>query len=242
MIRLLLIAVWLAETSGPCAAQFLPSLQAKTPEEFDDYLLVFGAAQPIDAVEAAARFARRWPSSELSVRVFELQLEAYRKLGDVKGAKAAGELGLAAAHDYLPLLVETASLLANDARNPAELGTALQRAERALQLLQTATAPRYLRPDEWESATARLASRAHAVLGLVAFKKNRTALAIREFQEAVKLHPSPPDPSQQYRLAMLYRMQGRNSEARILLEQVERSGEPALQKLAQEGLEEIKTR
>ena len=233
------MAFCLAGAGLPCSAQFLPSLQAKTPEEFDDYLLVAGAVEPKQVTKAAARFAERWPSSELAVRVFELQLEAYRKLGDARNALAAGERGLAAAADYLPLLAETAAIEANETSEAARLARAKGRAERALQLLASATAPRSLRPEEWEAATGRVASKAHAALGMVAFKRGETAAAIREFEEAMRLHPAPGDATQKYRLAMLYREAGRKAEARALLEQVVRSGEVVLERMAREALREF---
>jgi tetratricopeptide (TPR) repeat protein len=241
MARRFIIAGLLAAAAVPSLAQFLPTLQAKTPEEFDGYLLVAGATEPAEIVQSAARFARQWPSSELAVRVFELQLEAYRKLGDAKGALAAGERGLAAAKDYIPLLVAAAYIEANESSDPARLAVASWRAKRALELLGAATASRDLRPPQWEFAVARAASTAHATLGMVAFKGGQAAIAIGEFEQALKLHPPPPDPAQQYRLALLYREQGKTAEARSLLEIVASAAsaaDPLLRELARKALQQ----
>ncbi|MFN7923871.1 MAG: tetratricopeptide repeat protein [Bryobacteraceae bacterium] len=233
MIRRLVMACCLA---APCVAQFLPSLQAKSREEFDAYLTAVGAPSPHTLVEAAARFAARWPESELTVRVCELQLEAYRKLGDAAAALAAGERGLRAAPGYPPLLVEAAAIEANATTDRSRLEKARARAREALERIEAASAPRDMRPEAWEQAVARLSSRAWAASGLAAFKLGRDSEAIAEFERALALHPPPADPSQQYRLALLYRASGRATEARRLLEQVARCGDAAFEKMARAAL------
>src|SRR4051812_7706114 len=100
--------VWLAlvftAVSIPSYSQFLPDLQAKTPEEYDAYLDVIDG--PV--VEKGAAFERDFPASALRLPVCELMAREWRSRGDAVRAAAAAERGLAIAPEYLPLLVEIA--------------------------------------------------------------------------------------------------------------------------------------
>src|SRR5437773_22120 len=105
--------VWLAvvftAVSMPSYSQFLPDLQAKTPEEYDAYLDAIDG--PV--IEKGAAFEREFPESALRLPVCELMAREWRSRGDAVQAAAAAERGLAIAPDYVPLLVEIADLLAH---------------------------------------------------------------------------------------------------------------------------------
>src|SRR5947208_8169040 len=96
--------VWLAvvftAVSTPSYSQFLPDLQAKTPEEYDAYLDVIDG--PV--IEKGAAFERDFPASTLRLPVSEMTAREWRSLGDAVQAVAAAERGLAIAPDYVPLL------------------------------------------------------------------------------------------------------------------------------------------
>jgi FimV-like protein len=210
-------------------AQFLPDLQASSPEEFDAYIDVVRAGDAKAIVEAARRFLRTWPSSELQLRVHELQFEAYRTLGDAAGSIATGERGITLAPDYLPLLSGTASVLANTAADAARLKRSQAYADKALSLLATAKAPRTITPAEWLEATGRLKAESLSALGVIAYKRGNIAEAVHQLEAANAARPSP---EHQFRLAVLYREVGRAGQARALLENVMAHGEPALRSRA----------
>ena len=74
-----------------CLGQFVSDGQARSPQEFDAYLEVLSKAAPREVLSAAKDFEEHWPHSELLAHAFELELEAYRSLGDPANAILAGE-------------------------------------------------------------------------------------------------------------------------------------------------------
>src|SRR5580704_18529327 len=87
--------------AASCAAQFTPLPQADSPEEFDSYLSVLDERTPAATIAAGDAFVHAWPASPLRGHVYELEFEAYRRLGDAGKAIEAGEKSLAAAPDNL---------------------------------------------------------------------------------------------------------------------------------------------
>jgi len=222
----------LALLLGVCIApaQFLPNLQARTPEEFDAYLDV-SEAQAEPQIRAARRFLTAYPESELRLRVYELLAEACRGQGDAAGAAEAARQGLKIAPDYIPLLTTQGSIDANTSPSPDPAPAA-----RALRLLETVKAPVHVEAGTWLRETARLRAENLASLGIGAFKRDRRDEAIQFLEASVKLTPQPAN---QFRLAMLYLDSGQQAEARVLLEQVARSGEADLRTRAQLALKRI---
>jgi tetratricopeptide (TPR) repeat protein len=224
--------VWLAVVFTavvfPSYSQFLPDLQAKTPEEYDAYLDAIDG--PV--LEKGVAFERDFPASALRLPVYELMAREWRLRGDAVQAVAAAERGLAAAPDYVPLLVEVADLLAN---GEARLERAESAARRALALLETIKAPRRIGIEEWTAAVSKLRARAHGALGMVHFKHDDVAGAVREFETALA-DESANDPLLHYRLGRLYAVTGRTAEARRQLEKAARSGERPLRDLANAAL------
>src|SRR5438552_12952541 len=88
--RVWLAAVFTAVTI-PSYSQFLPDLQAKTPEEYDAYL------EAIDGpvLEKGAAFERDFPASALRLPVCELMAREWRSRGNAGQAAAAAGRGLA---------------------------------------------------------------------------------------------------------------------------------------------------
>jgi tetratricopeptide (TPR) repeat protein len=211
----------------PLCSQFLPTLQAGTPEEFDDYLRVEETGDPA----ACDSFVRRWPNSELLARVYEIQFEAYRKQGDVKGARRAGELALRAAPANLPMAAGLALVLANAGYTEK----AEHYASGALRGLETFRAPRSIPLKVWTAARNRIRSRAHAALGLVAFHRDKPGEAIREFERAIELAPEP-DAGNHLRLGRLYRLQGRTAEAKAQFQKAAATGDKLVQELVEAEL------
>lgn len=218
-----------------CPAQFLPTLQANTPEEYVAYLDVVEAPGPQQTLAAAAKFARDWPQSELLVSVHEIEMQSALALGDGAAALRAGAAALRAAPDYIPVLSAMASLLPNETSDPARIARAEEYARRALDLLTAYRPPRRIKLEDWERAERAVKAQCHAALGMVAYKRGRTDEAIREFEAAVALAPEP-DAVQCYRLGLLYQEKGNREAATEKLQQAARHGNAAIRRLAEEAL------
>lgn len=216
----------------PCYPQFLPDLQAKTPSEYDAYLDVLEGS----VLERGAAFERAYPESPLRLPVCELMTREWRSQGDGEKAIAAAERGLAIAPDYIPLLVEIADLLANGSQG---LERATHAARHALDLLDRVKAPIRVAPEEWTSAVSKLRARAHSALGIVQFKKDDPAGAVKAFQAALAAGAGN-DPILHYRLGRLYAATGQIADARRELEQAALGHDKALRDLALRALAELK--
>jgi tetratricopeptide (TPR) repeat protein len=220
-------------------AQFTSAGQANSPEEFDAYLLVLSKTSPKEVISAAGDFERHWPHSELLAHVSELELEAYRALGDSEKAILAGEKALKAAPDNLVVLTNLAYIIANSTIDPQQLARAEGYARSELNLSRSIRVPKRISPKEWDEIQGRLSSTAHAALGLVAYKRGDIAGAIQKFETAVKLAPVP-DPAQYYRLGMLYETSGNQSKAVDMLHRAAESNDPAIRQLAERELKSLR--
>ena len=104
-------------------------------------------------------------------QVLELQLEAYRSLGDSVNAILAGEKALKAAPDNLLVLTNLAYIIASSTNDQQQLARAERYARRELELSRTIRIPKSISPHEWDEIQRRQNSTAHAALGLVAYKR-----------------------------------------------------------------------
>ena len=231
-MRRVWVAVVFTLFRSPCYSQFLPDLQAKSPAEYDAYLDVLDG--PV--LEKGAIFERAYPQSSLRLPVYELMARDWRSRGDREQAIAAVERGLAIAPDYIPLLVEIADLLANGEQ---KLDRAEQCARHALQLLDRVKAPLRIAPEDWLAAVAKLRARSHAALGVVLFKKDDLAGAVKEFRAALAMGPEV-DAIVHYRLGRVLAVMGRLDEARRELKQAALSTDPVLRDHAKAALAELK--
>ena len=213
------------------AGQITPLPQANSPEEFDAYLSILDAHGPAAVIAAGNTFVRRWPASPLRGHVYELEFEAYRQMGDAGRAIEAGEKSLAAAPDNLIMLANLSVVLANGTGDPNRLDRSTTYARKVIALSGTFRIPKSISPGEWAEISARVKSQAHAALGLVDNQRGDEIGAIREFETAIALAPSP-DATQYYRLGMLYRVTGRISEAKEKFRRAAELPEPAVQELA----------
>jgi len=230
-----------ASTAACCLAQFAPPPQADSPEEFDSYLAVVDASAPAAVIAAGEVFVRAWPGSGLRGHVYEMEFEAYRRLGDADKAIEAGEKSLAAAPDNLIMLANLSVALANGTRDAKRLARAEMYARKAIELSTSMRLPKFIHPDEWEQINARVNSQAHAALGLVANQRGAIQHAIQEFETAVKLAPEP-DATQYYRLGLLYHVIGNISGAREKLQRAMELNEPGIRELAEQQLRQLPKR
>jgi tetratricopeptide (TPR) repeat protein len=236
-LALVCVLFWCSTANA--AAQFAALPEADTPEEFDAYLRVLAATTPKTVIEAAADFEKQWPGSALRGHVYQLELEAFRALGDAPRAIQAGEKALQSLPDNLAVLADLSLLLANGARDPARLNRAEQCARKLLELVKGFRLPKWIPPRQWLEDQARLCSQAHAALGLVANQRGQISVAIREFETAVSLAPAP-DATQIYRLGVLYHAAGRDDEARKTFERAAVMNQPLIRELAEKELAALK--
>lgn len=231
MINRGFILAILAIASMRVSGQFLPDLQAKTPEEYDAYLDVLDG--PL--LDKGLLFERTYPESALLLPVYELMAREWRLRGDAERATEYTRKALAISSDYVPMLTELADLLANRGLN---LDEALKAGRRALTILEEIRAPRRVPAADWTAAIAKLRARAHGAVGLALFRKDDIPGAIAEFEKALT-EPATPEPILHYRLGRLYLVSGRKAEARKHLEEAARRGDEVLRERAQQALAAI---
>ena len=219
-------------------AQFTSAGQAKSREEFDAYLLVLSKKTPKEVISAAGDFEQHWPHSELLGHVLELQLNAYRLLGDSAQAIVTGEKALKVVPDNLVILSNLAYIIANSTTDAQRLAQAEEYARRELDRSRTILIPKKISLEEWNEIRDRLGSTAHAALGLVCYKRGDVAGAIRELETAVKVAPAP-DPAHYYRLGMLYRASGNQSKAAEMLHRAAESNDAIVRPLAERELKSM---
>jgi tetratricopeptide (TPR) repeat protein len=231
----------LAFLAATVLAQSPSTGQADSREEFDEYLALLSKTAPKEIISAAKGFEKHWPRSEMLAHVSELELEAYRSLGDSANAIAAGEKALKAAPDNLLVLTNLAYIIASSANDRQQLARAEHYARRELELSGAIRIPKRISPPEWEEMERRQNSTAHAALGLVAYKRGDVAGAIQEFETAVKLAPSP-EAAHYYRLGILYHASGNESRAAEMLGRAAESNDPAIRSLAENELKSLRLR
>ena len=206
-------------------AQFLPSLQADDPAEFDAYVAILHAPEPVARLAAAGKFETAWPKSELLPHVYELRFEAERQRGNAAAAIREGERALRSAPSNVTVAVRLAGILANAGR--------IEEAERlvtqANSVLANFRVPRTVPFPEWQARKNWIAARAESAQGMVAFKRDQVPRAIAHFEAAVKLSPEPAD---HLRLGRLYRLAGRDQDARRQFEQAVALGDEEIKRLA----------
>lgn len=232
MINRSFILAILAIANIRVSGQFLPDLQAKTPEEYDAYLDVLDGPLP----EKGVFFERTYPKSALLLPVYALMAREWRSQGDAERATEYARKALAISSDYAPMLTELADLLANRGVN---LDEALKAGRRALTILEEIRAPRRVPAADWTAAVAKLRASAHGAIGLTLFRKDDIPGAIAEFEKAIAVQPATPEPMIHYRLGRLYVVSGRKAEGRKHLEEAARQGDEVLRERAQQALAAI---
>jgi tetratricopeptide (TPR) repeat protein len=235
-MRLIVIQCLALSVAATAAAQFLPPLQAESPEEYDSYLDVLDAATPDQTLQQASRFQERWPKSSLLAHVLQMQFEALTKRGKAPEAIAAANRALALAPDNLAVRADLAVILANEARTAEQLEGAEKEARLTLAKLDAFRPPKSLPFPRWQQVERRVRGQAHTALGLVAFKRDRVDVALKELETAVALSP---EPATQYRLGKLYRHVARLADAKRLLRAASAGDDPEIRALAELELRDL---
>lgn len=217
-------------------AQLKSTPQAKSPEEFDAYLVVLSKKTPAEVLSAGKEFARAWPHSELLAEVYELEMDAYRSLNDTAGSIEAGQKALQVAPDNVTVMANLAYILADGTTDAQHLDLAQQYAHKALTILKTFHVSKRITPDQWNAIRRHAESEVHAALGLVAYKSGDSALAIREFEKSLNLAPAP-NPLQYYRLGLLYQATGNKSKAVDMFQHAAQLNDSTIRHLAETHLQ-----
>jgi len=219
-------------------AQFKSTSQANSPEEFDAYLVVLSKKTPAEVLSAGKEFARIWPHSELLAEVYQLEMDAYRSLNDTAGSIQAGQKALQAAPDNVTVMASLAYILADGTTDAQHLDMAQYYARKALTILKTFHVSKRITPDQWNAIQFHVESEVHGALGLVAYKKGDSTLAIREFENSLRLAPAP-NPLQYYRLGLLYQETGNKTKAVDMFQHAAQLNDPTIQRLAQSRLQAL---
>jgi tetratricopeptide (TPR) repeat protein len=231
MKRSFVLAILAAITDMRVPGQFLPDLQAKTPEEYDAYLDVLDGPLP----DKGVLFERTYPQSALLLPVYELMAREWRSRGNAERATEYARKALTISPDYVPMVTELADLLANRGSN---LDEALSAGRRALVILENVKASRRVREADWTTAVAKLRARAHGAVGLALFRKDDIPGAIAEFEMALA-EPATSEPLLHYRLGRLYVVSGRKAEGRKHLKEAADRGDEMLREWARHALAAI---
>ena len=232
----------------PAIAQFGPLLdlegapQARTQEEFDQYLAILAADDDRRRVAEAIDFLAAYPESALEGLASVYQMEAYRELDDFQGVLRSGERVLELLPENLRALLTLAAAIPNSVGDAAEERVLLDRAEsyaaRALAVMDSKEIPRSIRLKDWKLFRAGMASEAHEALGHVAAKRGQIERAVAAFERAVDLNPAP-EGRQLYRLGAAFAAAGRPSEARSALRRAVALGPELVRRRAEAELKRL---
>lgn len=215
-------------------AQFLPSLQADSEEEFDDYLIVEASPSTAHLLERSEGFLQRWPQSRLSARVHEMRFFAFRDQGEIELARKAAEEALEAAPDNLTVKAALAVVLA--ASDP---GKAAALARETLTSLESFRVPRTVSPDRWSKLAGLLRAQSHMAIGIVRFQEGDVLGAIAALEVADRSSVKV-DVAVSLRLGRLYATAGRKEDARRQFERVAGTGDPVAAALARQEIEALR--
>lgn len=216
-------------------AQLRSTPQAKSPKEFDAYLVVLSKKTPAEVISAGREFEKAWPHSELLAEVYQLEMNAYRSLNDTSSSIQAGQKALQVAPDNVTVMANLAYILADGTSDKQNLDLAGHYARKALTILKTFHVSKRVSPNKWNGIRRHVESEVHAALGLVAYKNGDNASAIREFESSLRLAPTP-NPLQYYRLGLLYQATGQKTKAVGMFQQAAQLNDPTIQRLAQSHL------
>jgi tetratricopeptide (TPR) repeat protein len=233
----LTIILWFTILSHPASlnAQFTAEPQALTQEEYDQYLTVAGSTDPAAVIATGESFEKAFPESAMLPKVYRMQLDAWKALGNARNAVLVGEKALQLVPENVDIMSELAYLIADTEADAAELEKAKEYGLGAIELLDKLQIPRTISPKEWNSLRGSLASRAYSALGLVAFKSGHLKESITQFELALGSGASD-DSALLFRLGVSYRLAGMKERARAVLTRAEASENPEIQRRAREEL------
>lgn len=167
-------------------------------------------------------FVKKYPNSPYDKTVYARLTTAYEASGQAEKMFQAGKKAL----ELDPNNVDVLSVLAYTIPrriDPNSLGASdrLQQAEtygkRALGLLAKMTKPKNLTEEQFTASVHGEEAYCHSGLGLVYYYQHNIPGMISEFEQAVKLSPTP-DPTDEFLLGFAYAQAGRYNDALAPLE------------------------
>jgi tetratricopeptide (TPR) repeat protein len=209
--------------------------QAKTQQEFDDYLQIVADADPRQVLRQVNAFARAFPDSQLLGIAWQYQMHAFQQLNDFDGLLHAGTRALASNPSNLNTLLTLAPAIANVAMQRPDrqslLAQARTYATNALAAIDKTRLPREMPLEQWEAEKKKMQAQAHETVGVVALDEADIPTAIHEFETAIALQPAP-DGAAYLRLGLAYAEARRVDDAKNTLRRAAELGPDAVRSLA----------
>ena len=192
---------------GPPAPSSGLSPQARTQQEFDDWVDLVESSDPRAIVRLANEFLARYPQSGFIARVYQAQMLAYEQLDNYEGAVDAGRKAVRLSPENLHILATLANLLPLGVTFGRTDDPRLDEAERYARRLLTRLPepPGTLSNGEWKRTRLRLEVSAHSALGLVFLARSQPQPAILELEWVTNRSPEA-DGLQYLRLGSAYTM------------------------------------
>jgi len=165
---------------------------------------------PVSDVEkkeqAGEDFVKKYPKSRYDAEVYGWLVKGYLNTGQVDKMEAAGDKELALVPDDAQTLAILGSTLprvmnASTPEPEKRLAKAEQYCQKALDLMPALVKPANVSDEDFQKAKNQAAALAYSGLGLVAFRRGKYSDAIPNFEQSVKVDPSP-DPVNYYLLGI----------------------------------------
>jgi tetratricopeptide (TPR) repeat protein len=191
--------------------------QAKTQEEFDQYLDVVTAPDAQSIVVKVDALISQFPQSELLAAAYQYKMRACEQLNDFECMLSSGREALQRNPDDTNTLLTLAPAIASKAAERVDRDALLAEAEsdahHVLEKVDSQRIPREISQEQWALRKSQMESEAHGALGLVALQRHQTGLAIQELKEAIHL-VSNPTGIQFLRLGLALNANGNKADAR----------------------------
>ena len=222
MVRLIATVWALAEFASMLAAQ----PKVKSQQERDAFAALQNEPNPDERIQKADDFITRFKDSELKSMVLDMAADTEELKGDSDRAIRYAQRALSANQlDYQAMVLISGELARRtgdgDADKNEKLDRAAKLASEAIVTVQSASNPdsEHINGARWADLKRDILAQAHDNLGLIAFVRGSSDVAVREFKIAVD-EAKTADPLSMIRLAAAYNQAGRPSDALILLNKV----------------------
>jgi tetratricopeptide (TPR) repeat protein len=161
------------------------------------------AAKKIELGEA---FLLKYPESRYKSPVYGALVFAYVQVGNMQKVQEVGEKEIALAPNDVSTLALMGQTLPRSWNRSAPdamqvLAKAEQYSKQAIEIAPTLTKPEGMTEEAFASAKNQALAMAHSGLGLVYVRRGKSAEAIPELEQAIKVDPNP-DPVNYYLLGM----------------------------------------
>jgi tetratricopeptide (TPR) repeat protein len=177
--------------------------------EEDAAIQAFRAAPLTDMAkkdQLGEAFLQKYPQSRYRPEIYAMLLRGYSSLGQIDKMETVGDKEIELSPNDAQTLAIMGSTLprvmnASTPEPQKRLDKAEQYSKRALDVLPTLVKPAELSESDFLKAKDQTAALAYSGLGLVAVRRSKYAEAIPNFEQAVKLDPTP-DPVNFYLLGI----------------------------------------